>query len=1018
MDKKTKKWKVCLSILLLGGLLMGSLPAFSQDPFNIVMSFYQDPATKMAFNWHTAASNTTGEVQVVEGAPGTANFSTPLKTKTASIEGPIFSSSATVFKAVIDGLSPGTIYSFRVGKAGAWSKTGTFTTAKASKDNFSFIYFTDPQSTTQQDFDIFKRTAKTANGNHGDAKFWLACGDFVNTADNKPEWDGFFNAFVEDDIFLKKPFLPVQGNHDVSDNTSVARFRSHFHTEDVAFDDATALSQGSVYSFVYGDALFLAMSFEKVKSGTYDDYLRAVATWIKQECAKYPDVRWRIAFFHKGVYTGSNADWGSHQDAKEAKSLRDIIAPVLYEEKIDLALQGHSHVYEVIGPIKNDKKTGEFNKFVSGSVTNVKGVLPDDLPSNRTGKKGGIYNVQDGTLFFLNNASGTKTNYLPRTKTEMNNAFSSHGVTNYYDLFTGCFAQPSHPSVDSDPSRFNKFGSPTYSNVEVTTDTIFITTYEVIDNSGAKREFDKIKVAKTPISTDPVDVTGVSLNKNTTSLKVGLSEQLTATITPSNATNKNVTWNSSNPSVATVSSTGLVTALTEGGTTITVTTKDGNKTAQCVVTVTPKSPGITELTFEADNIGQLYFTDRNGSNAPQTANVQANPNPSGINTSSQSLKHEVGYNNTVVGFDIVLPAGKIWADVTAVSFDIYCATSEISGSTSPYGILIGINEWRYVGGNTTNSLCPGSTTVSNTRYPTSVVVNHCDDPYLWRPSQITTAGTWKTLTISAVEINNNITRISPSLDEFTLYLGVQHEGRVGSEVPPANTKIFYYDNIKVVLKEVAPVANFTVTDLGSGKRQFIDTSTDAAEWLWDFGDGTTSTDQHPLHTYSASGTNKTYTVKLTAKNAVGEHSVTKTVTVLAVEFLSAPVADFEIEFIEKRTYQFVNTSVASPDTEWLWDFGDGSTSTEKNPEHTYTYNSMFTITLTATNAVGEDEISRSQAVFLSETPVIDPVWHGGFDTSWDNLDNWVESLIPTVEGIVTILGDAFNFPVLTEEVEV
>ena len=82
-----------------------------------------------------------------------------------------------------------------------------------------------------------------------------------------------------------------------------------------------------------------------------------------------------------------------------------------------------------------------------------------------------------------------------------------------------------------------------------------------------------------------VSVTGVSLNKASMSMTVGDTQTLTATVTPSNATNKSVTWSSNNTSVATVSSSGVVTAKAAGSTTITVTTNDGGKKATCSVTV-------------------------------------------------------------------------------------------------------------------------------------------------------------------------------------------------------------------------------------------------------------------------------------------------------------------------------------------------------------------------------------------------------------------------------------------------
>ncbi|MBP7332220.1 MAG: S-layer homology domain-containing protein [Firmicutes bacterium] len=86
-----------------------------------------------------------------------------------------------------------------------------------------------------------------------------------------------------------------------------------------------------------------------------------------------------------------------------------------------------------------------------------------------------------------------------------------------------------------------------------------------------------------------VSVEGVSLNMTSLSLKVGDTSQLTATIKPKNASVKTVSWESSNDKVATVDSSGKVIAVATGSATITVTTKEGGKTASCSVTVTQYS---------------------------------------------------------------------------------------------------------------------------------------------------------------------------------------------------------------------------------------------------------------------------------------------------------------------------------------------------------------------------------------------------------------------------------------------
>lgn len=87
-------------------------------------------------------------------------------------------------------------------------------------------------------------------------------------------------------------------------------------------------------------------------------------------------------------------------------------------------------------------------------------------------------------------------------------------------------------------------------------------------------------------------VTGVKLNKSSTTITVGGSEKLTATVEPPDATNKTVTWESDKTSVATVNG-GTVTAKAVGTANVTVKTGDGNKTAKCSVTVTDAVKSVT-----------------------------------------------------------------------------------------------------------------------------------------------------------------------------------------------------------------------------------------------------------------------------------------------------------------------------------------------------------------------------------------------------------------------------------------
>ena len=107
----------------------------------------------------------------------------------------------------------------------------------------------------------------------------------------------------------------------------------------------------------------------------------------------------------------------------------------------------------------------------------------------------------------------------------------------------------------------------------------------------------KTAACKVTVSNKEIKVTGVKLNKTATSLLVGGNETLVATILPENATNKKVTWKSSNAAVATVDAAGKVTGVKAGEATITVTTDDGGKTATCKVTVSNKEVNVTGVTL-------------------------------------------------------------------------------------------------------------------------------------------------------------------------------------------------------------------------------------------------------------------------------------------------------------------------------------------------------------------------------------------------------------------------------------
>lgn len=188
-----------------------------------------------------------------------------------------------------------------------------------------------------------------------------------------------------------------------------------------------------------------------------------------------------------------------------------------------------------------------------------------------------------------------------------------------------------------------------------------------------------------------VKVTGISLSINTVSLTEGETAKITATVSPSDATNKNVTWTTDNSSVASVNN-GVVTALSAGQATITAITEDGGKTATCSVTVKAKIISVVSVSLDKSSIDMLP-----GATVTIAATVlpsDATDNSVIWSTSDESIAKVV--DGTVTAVSI----GKATITVTTVNQGktASCAVTVVDASdcypgTTLKGIKIGNLTW-------------------------------------------------------------------------------------------------------------------------------------------------------------------------------------------------------------------------------------------------------------------------------------------------------------------------------------
>jgi gliding motility-associated-like protein len=171
-----------------------------------------------------------------------------------------------------------------------------------------------------------------------------------------------------------------------------------------------------------------------------------------------------------------------------------------------------------------------------------------------------------------------------------------------------------------------------------------------------------------------------------------------------------------------------------------------------------------------------------------------------------------------------------------------------------------------------------------------------------------------------------------------------------------------------------PTANFSANNTFQCKPplavNFTDASVNAISWQWNFGDGGTSTQQSPSHTYTSFGN---YDVTLIVTNTSG---CTDTMIKPAYIRIQRPVISFpsfpQRGCIPYTTNFSANINTLDNVTSYLWDFGDASTSTAATPSHTYIAQGSYTVSLTITTTTGCTEVyTMPNAVTVGRVPVID-----------------------------------------------
>lgn len=340
-------------------------------------------------------------------------------------------------QVTLDGLEPDTEYMYRFSNGDTVSEVKTFKTGGTG--DFSFFAAGDPQIGSHGHLngkDGWDKTLKLLPKLDSSASFLLSLGDQVETGKDEEQYDAYINR----EGFNGLTLAPIIGNHDERGNAH----EEHFKVSNVQNEGKS--KAGSNYYYVYNNTLFICLNSNN------KDYAEHKVT-IEKAVAENPNVKWRVVTFHHPPYTVA-----SHALDDYITDMRSTLVPILKENKIDLVLNGHDHVYTRTHVMDGTKPIIEWKNGEEGKA-----------PSEYVNPKGIIYVT-------TNSASGSKFYDIMQDK-----KFEYSAVKNQEKV-------------------------PNISNVKVTDNSIEVTTYRTSDKSVVDR-FKIVKEDPTPVKPSEVRVT-------------------------------------------------------------------------------------------------------------------------------------------------------------------------------------------------------------------------------------------------------------------------------------------------------------------------------------------------------------------------------------------------------------------------------------------------------------------------------------------------------------------------------
>ena len=244
----------------------------------------------------------------------------------------------------------------RSSKDGEWTYTDFVRSKNLEKvplgdtdTEFTFLHVSDTQASTKGQFE--KWGALTSLLENTDYDFTIHTGDLTDNPDNVEEMDMFYE---NSGSIMKKPFIPVAGNHDVKKGTNAELFGEYFGTMP-GTQAPLPVTPNTTASFDYGNAHFIILNSESD--------LDAQVKWLDEELSK-TDKKWKIVAIHRSPYG--------------AFGTNDTLAftPVFDKHHVDLVIHGHDHLYLRTFPLYNGQQTDGGTVYLESGSSGIKQEAP------------------------------------------------------------------------------------------------------------------------------------------------------------------------------------------------------------------------------------------------------------------------------------------------------------------------------------------------------------------------------------------------------------------------------------------------------------------------------------------------------------------------------------------------------------------------------------------------------------------------------------------------------------------